>query len=671
MLARSIDRLLIANRAEIAHRIIRSASLKGIETVCLYSDADAQLPYVSAADRAVRLCGNSPVETYLDIDKVIEAAKKTNCDGIHPGYGFLSENAGFARRCIENGLVFVGPSPDAIETMGSKLASKELARLHSVPTLESLELEKSSFGEAKSFAEKIGYPVLIKASAGGGGRGMRIVEREDELKEATQSARREAQSAFGDGTVFIEKYLIAPRHIEIQIAADLYGDTVHLYERECSIQRRHQKIIEESPSPFLARFPQLRDEMGSSAIACAKAVAYSGVGTVEFVVDEKGNFYFLEMNTRLQVEHPVTEAVTGLDLVEIQLDIAQGDHIEDIVGTAFQHGHAIEARLYAENPDDNWLPQSGKLYKLEIPSSSQFSSTYGVRVDAGFESGNEVSTHYDSMIAKVISQGKNRSEATKMLCKSLRSSEINGLTTNRDLLIAILESNDFVEGQTDTGFLLRNTPETLFSASKNPNAIGICAIAGAMARQAKNRESAIAFAQTRSGWRNSYSIPQSVDFGSDDRVISIKYQQMRSGFEIVNLDELGFSSCQVLSCSSSSVTLEIEGITYRVSVQFHENGVYTNSTIGSFGFVELPKFPWLEDEQHPGSLISPMPGSVVRIGVSVGDHIEAGTTLLVLEAMKMEHSVEAPISGRIAEILVGVGDQVEASQLLVELEEDS
>ena len=461
----TISKLLIANRGEIASRIIRTARAMDITTVAVFSDPDAGLPFVREADEAVRLPGSAPAETYLRAEALIAAAAAAGADAVHPGYGFLSENAGFARACAAAGLTFVGPSPEAIEAMGSKTAAKELMAAAGVPVLPGAVFDDGAEpdpAELHKAAAEIGYPVLVKAAYGGGGRGMRIVPGPDEIAGAVASARREAASAFGNGTVFLERFVESPRHIEVQILGDQAGTVVHLFERECSIQRRYQKIIEEAPSPAVGE--DLRAELCRAAVAAGQAIGYVGAGTVEFVLDASGRFYFLEVNTRLQVEHPVTELITGLDLVRLQLEIAAGQPLPPQVTGARITGHAIEARLYAEDVPAGYLPASGDLHTLEIDSSN------GLRVDAGFASGTRVSTFYDSMLAKVIGYGPTRDDARRTLAGALSRARLHGVVTNRDLLVGILREPEFAAGAIDTGYLARHQPEELCPPSPGAGA---------------------------------------------------------------------------------------------------------------------------------------------------------------------------------------------------------
>jgi propionyl-CoA carboxylase alpha chain len=458
-----IAKLLIANRGEIASRVIRTARELDIATVAVFSDADARAPYVTEADESVRLPGAAPADTYLRADLLIETARKTGTDAVHPGYGFLAENAGFARECDRAGLVFVGPSATTIEAMGSKIAARELMAKAGVPLLPAAVLDGTEEAELAEAAAQVGYPLLVKAAFGGGGRGVRIARSRGELVTAVTSARREAASAFGDGTVFGERYLEAPRHIEVQIFGDSYGNVVHLFERECSIQRRYQKIVEEAPSP---------------------AVGYVGAGTVEFVLGGDGRFYFLEMNTRLQVEHPVTELITGLDLVALQLLVAEGKPLPTAVSAIMMNGHAIEVRLYAEDVAVGFRPASGTLNRFAFPRLP------GIRVDAGVADGSVVSVHYDPMLAKIIAHGSTREQAARRLARALTEARLHGVTTNRDLLTGILREPEFLAGATDTGYLTRHDPAVLARSATAPGARQLHALAAALAGPAFGRSGA-------------------------------------------------------------------------------------------------------------------------------------------------------------------------------------
>ncbi len=625
MNARPVTRLLVANRGEIARRVFRTCRTLGIATVAVFSDADAFAPYVAEADEAVHLPGNAPAETYLRGDLLIAAALSVGADAIHPGYGFLSENAGFAQAVLDAGLIWVGPPPAAIDTMGSKLRSKELMVAAGVPCLPSWT----------SPADASGFPLLVKASAGGGGRGMRIVRGPEELAAAFEGAQREALSAFGDGTVFLEPYVERPRHVEVQVIADTHGHTVALFERDCSIQRRHQKVVEEAPSPAVS--PELREALSSAAVAAAQAVDYEGVGTVEFVLDPSGAFFFLEMNTRLQVEHPVTELVTGLDLVALQIAVASGDPLPPAALSPSLTGHAIEARIYAEDAD--YLPQTGTLSLVSWPE--------GVRVDSGFETGSVVGVHYDAMLAKVVAHGSTRAQATARLADALSRTRLHGVVTNRALLVSVLRSPEWRDNDVDTGFLDRFTP-----AEPGPELHQIHCLAAALAAAAGRR------GVFPSGWRNVSSQPQWVSYGGT----RVDYQHTRNGLE-ASVDGTPLD-VHLWSATSTQVDLTVGGVRRRIEVSVGEP-TYIDSALGHSTLVEDPRFPIPGSALAEGSLTAPMPGTVLRVTAVVGDEVKAGDALVVLEAMKMEHAVKAVADGTVSDVLVEPGAQVDAGAVLV------
>jgi len=638
-----IHKLLVANRGEIAARVFRTAHERGIATVAVFSDADADLPYVALADEAVRLPGAAPADTYLRGDLMIAAASATGADAVHPGYGFLSENAGFARDCAAAGLTFVGPSPAAIAAMGSKTEAKALMAAAGVPTLAGFTVEPDV--DLVAEAARVGFPVLVKAAFGGGGRGMRIVAAPAELAEAVASARREAASAFGDDTVFLERYVVEPRHVEVQILGDTHGSVVALFERDCSIQRRHQKIVEECPSPAVD--DALRGELTAAAVAAGKAIGYTGAGTVEFVMDETGAFWFLEVNTRLQVEHPVTELVTGLDLVALQLRIAEGEPLPAAVTEARIDGHAIEARLYAEDVPAGFLPATGTLDRFRVPA--------GVRVDAGVADGSVVGPHYDPMLAKVVAHGATRGEAARRLRRALRGAQIHGVVTNRELLVAILDDPGFLAGRyVRLAPLVRGNEcsGTRFRAR---------AAAGALA-EAAGRKGALP-----SGWRNVAAHPQRVAYTVAGQEVAVAYRFRRTGLEIaVDGEPLPVG---LVSAAPDRVVLDVDGVRRAFAVHHSEAAVYVDDPTGSSALVRVPRFPDPNALAHAGSLLAPMPGAVVRVAAAVGTRVAAGQPLVVLEAMKMEHTVAAPVDGVLAAVHVHPGDQVERGQALAVVEE--
>ena len=648
-----IRRLLVANRGEIARRVFRTCRQMGIETVAVYSDPDATEPHVIEADHAVNFPGATPAETYLDIDAVLGAAKQARADTVHPGYGFLAENAEFARRVISEGLTWIGPSPEAIEVMGSKLRSKTLVESAAVPTLRAIDLSAMDEPATEAAAVDLGYPVLVKASAGGGGKGMRIVAELEGLGAAIEGARREAASAFGDDTVFLEKYLEAPRHIEIQVLGDSQGRVISLFERECSIQRRHQKIIEEAPSPAIDE--ELRRRMGETAVAVAGAVGYVGAGTVEFLFQD-GDFYFLEMNTRLQVEHPVTEMVTGLDLVRLQIEIANGASID--IEPAIS-GHAIEARLYAEDPRQGFLPATGKIHRFDIPDLP------GLRVDSGVEGGSSVSVFYDPMLAKIIAHGATRDDAAETLSQALRRAVLHGPVTNRELLVRILDHEEFRAGAIDTHFLERHNPAHLGRPLADLETEFLSAVAAALADQAYERGRSRVLTTIPSGWRNRPGSHQERVYRGDHGDHVLRYSVTPT--PVVE----GLAPIEMTECTPDRVDFTQGGLDYDFTVARYGEVRHVDSERGPVRLEEIPRFPSSETSEAPGSLHAPMPGRVIRVEVEPGEAVEAGQVLLVLEAMKMEHTLKAPHNGTITEVDCAPGNQVDAGAVLVVIETSS
>lgn len=652
-----IRKLLIANRGEIASRIIRTAHAMDIATVAVYSDADRYAPFVAEADESVHLPGTAPADTYLRADLVLAAAALTGAHAIHPGYGFLSENADFARACNDAGVIFVGPSPEAIIAMGSKIAAKDLMRAAGVPVLPGVTVESEQDEDPdrlRAAAADIGFPILVKAAFGGGGRGMRIVRSEDELLDAVASARREAASAFGDGTVFLEKFVESPRHIEVQIFGDRHGTVVHLGERECSIQRRYQKIIEEAPSTAVDE--ALRDELGRAAVAAGKALAYEGAGTVEFVMAPDGSFYFLEVNTRLQVEHPVTELVTGIDLVRAQLMVAEGEPLPETMLDTRPVGHAVEVRLYAEDVAAGFIPVSGTLSTLEFPAAE------GIRIDAGFASGSTISTFYDPMLAKVIGFGATRAEACGRVARALTDTLVHGVTTNRDLLVGILREPEFLAGAIDTGYLERHDPAQLMRGPEAAELDRTHALVAALAAQAERRARTGVLPGLPSGWRTLSSQPQQVGFCCADDQFDVRYRFDRGSLSATVGDWT--PSVQVIAAAAGIVDAQIDGIRRRYRVTVSGSVHHVDSALGSSALTEVDRFPDPSAMQEAGSLLAPMPGAVVRVEVDEGADVSAGTTIIVLEAMKMEHTVRTPAGGTVTSIVVSPGDQVESGQIL-------
>ncbi|WP_370938684.1 biotin carboxylase N-terminal domain-containing protein [Amycolatopsis sp. cg13] len=642
-----IQNLLVANRGEIARRVFRSCRDAGIGTVAVFSDADADSPHAREADVAVRLPGNAPGETYLRGELLVKAAADAGADAIHPGYGFLSENAGFARAVLDAGLTWIGPPPAAIETMGSKVESKRLMAAAGVPVLS--ELDPSAVTEAD-------LPLLVKASAGGGGRGMRVVRSLDELAEAVESARAEAGSAFGDPTVFCERYLETGRHIEVQVLADSHGTVWAVGERECSIQRRHQKVVEEAPSPFVD--DAMRTELFDAARKAAQAIDYVGAGTVEFLAGPDARFYFLEMNTRLQVEHPVTENVTGLDLVALQLSVAEGARLPAEPPAA--HGHSIEVRLYAEDPSAGWQPQSGTLHTFEVSGvDREFTQGSGLRLDSGVESGSVIGVHYDPMLAKVITWAPTRAEAARRLAGALAGAKIHGVVTNRDLLVRILRHEAFLAGETDTAFFDRHGLDTLAAPLATVDTERWSALAAALADAAGNRASATTLGRLPSGWRNVRSAGQRKVFTKGDNRYEVVYSLTRDGLRAEGYDDVA-----LVAATPDQVVFDLAGVRRTFAVARHGSVSYVDSPLGSVALTVEPRFADPDAALAAGSLLAPMPGTVVRLAVSEGDSVRTGDPLLWLEAMKMEHRISAPADGVVAELPVEVGQQVEVGAVL-------
>jgi acyl-CoA carboxylase subunit alpha len=656
-----VKKLLIANRGEIARRIQRSARELGIATVAVYAEPDRFAPFVREADEAVSLGGATPSESYLSVDKILAAARAAGADAVHPGYGFLSENADFARACAAAGLVFVGPTPEAIAAMGSKLEAKRRMGAAGVPQLPSREIAASARpAELAQLASELGLPLLVKASAGGGGRGMRIVRDTASLAEAVASAGREAASAFGDGTVYLERYLEGARHVEVQIFGDTHGRVIHLYERECSIQRRHQKIVEESPSPGVSG--ALREALCKAAVVAGEAIGYQSAGTVEFLLAPSGEFFFLEVNTRLQVEHPVTECVTGLDLVRLQLEVAGGTALPAQNELPTPRGHAIEVRLYAEDPTRGFAPATGVLHRFA------FAECAGLRLDSGVETGSEVSVHYDPLLAKGIAWAETRADAAAKLAAGLAGAQLHGPRTNRDLLVRILRHPEFLSGATDTQFLERHPPERLAVPLLDAAGERLHALAAALALQAQHRASAAVLGALPSGWRNVPSQDQEQVFERRGERLVVQYRFTRAGLG-ARVDGEPLTGLRLHAATPEQVDLEAEGVRRRYAVHAVAERVFVDSPLGASELRALPRFAEPEAELASGSLVAPMPGLVKQVLVAVGDRVAPGDVLLVLEAMKMEQVIRAPYAGRVRALSARTGQQVEAGLVLAVIEE--
>ena len=652
----------MANRGEIARRVMRTLREMGIASVAVYSDADADAPHVAEADEAVRIGPAPSRESYLAIDRIVQAARSVGAEAIHPGYGFLAENADFAERCAEAGLAFIGPPVEAIRKMGSKIEAKAIMAAAGVPVIPGSSGVGLSDDALAAEARKIGFPVLIKASAGGGGRGMRIAHDEGALRSGLAAARREASSAFGDDTLLLERYFEAPRHIEVQIFGDPKGRVIHLCERECSVQRRYQKIIEEAPSTAVD--DELRGRLGAAAVAVGEAIGYQGAGTVEFIVDQSGDFYFLEVNARLQVEHPVTEAVTGLDLVRLQLEIAEGAPLPQAAEDTTLQGHAIEARLYAENPANEFLPQTGRIALWETPKLP------GVRYDSGIEAGTVVGPHYDPLLAKIISHAATREDAIRRLVRALRDLGIGGIVTNREFLIAVLTHPAFAAGETDTHFIERNLPTQARSGARDLAADRVHAIVATLHDHERRRGIPGPLPPSiPSGWRNNRWRGQDVSYQIGGEVIEVLYEAGGDGsFEVESCGSV--SRVRVVEASEREISLEIDGVRRRFSVAVESDVAFVHGPLGSAELVSIPRFTLQGSDAAAGSYVAPMPGAVREVKVSVGDRVEEGTVMLVLEAMKMEHPITAHGAGVVTEVRVEVDQMVEPDEVLVVVEAD-
>ncbi|MEB3347317.1 acetyl-CoA carboxylase biotin carboxylase subunit [Aquimarina gracilis] len=660
MNVKSINTILIANRGEIASRIIRTCKKMGITSVAVYSEADKNALFVKQADLAIYIGDPEPAKSYLDQDKIIQAAKTTGADAIHPGYGFLSENATFAQRCKDEGITFIGPKPEAIEAMGSKSRAKEIMEQSGVPVIPGYRGKDQSNATLKTEALKIGFPVLLKATAGGGGKGMRIAHEEKEIELAIASAKREAKSAFGDDELLIEKYIQSGRHIEFQIFGDQQGNVIHLLERECSIQRRYQKVIEESPSPVMTE--GLRKKMGDAAVLAAKALNYDNAGTVEFIFDENsGDFYFLEVNTRLQVEHPVTEEITGLDLVQMQIESVQGLPLqikqEDVKG----EGYAIEARLYAEDAANDFAPATGTVYKFQYPDVE------GLRVESAIESGSQISMFYDPMIAKIIVKGANRQVAHTKLNYVLQHLVCQGTVTNLPFLKALLAHKDFKNGKYDTHFIDNHI--NLSDINKySDDSIEEVLIAATLYRWNQREQTRKILRSLPSGWRNNFYEFQKEIFVLGDQTFEVQYRFEQAHFSFA-IHQKEFKA-SIVEAGKSSIRINSNGLQkeYAIIQVGHEIFAHT-ATIGNLKFIQQDRFPIKEKEKVNGGYESPIPSQVVKINIEPGDKVKEGDPLMVISSMKMENILVANQDGVVEEVYVEEGHNVEAGFLLLKVNE--
>ena len=637
-----INSILIANRGEIACRIIRTANEMGIKTIAVYEEADSNATFVSMSDVAVKLKNG-----YLDADEIVDAAKKTGADAIHPGYGFLSENSIFARKVIRNNIIWIGPTPHVIKVMGDKIKAKELATKAKVPTLEKAESIKDS--------KQLGFPLLIKAAAGGGGKGMRIVNNKNELKDAVAAAKREAKAGFDDERVFIEKYIKKSRHIEIQILGDQHGNVIHLGERECSIQRRHQKIIEESPSPKLD--DELREQIGNAAVKLAKKIKYQSAGTVEFILDENTNeFWFLEVNTRLQVEHPVTEEVTGVDLVRAQINIAKNEYLELKQKDVEFNGHAVEVRLYAENPNNDFLPETGKIVCYEPYKNKS------IRWDSGVQKGYEVGTNFDPMLSKVISWAPNRTDACLQLATALEKSCIGGVKTNKDFLVECIRHPEFLAGNTTSDFIEIQSPnrkKVLNDHDKNN-----LMIAGALWISQTNIKNKNKLRFIKHSWTNGRLPHQNISFQFENEIHQIKYSYINK--ESISILE---KNVEIISFDNEMLECVIDDIRSQYQIYRDEDRLFVFDSFNDIQLKVLPRFVDPSTSSIEGGLLAPMPGKISEVLIKKDQKVKAGQSLMIIEAMKMEQTIKSPNAGKISKIMVKKGQQVENGESLLVIDE--
>ena len=648
----TIRKVLIANRGEIAARVMRTAKARGVSTVAVFSDADARAYHVRSADEAVHIGPPEAAQSYLKIDRIIDAAKKSGADAVHPGYGFLSERAAFAEACAANGIIFIGPPASAIAAMGDKAESKRRMIAAGVPCIPGYQDEDQADARLAKEAARIGFPVMLKASAGGGGRGQRVVTRKEDLGEAIASARRESESAFGDGRLIVEKAIVGGRHVEIQVMADAHGSVLYLGERDCSLQRRRQKVIEEAPSPVIA--PDMRKRMGEAAVEAARAVGYRNAGTVEFLFDPAAKeFYFLEMNTRLQVEHPVTEMVTGIDIVALQFDIAEGKKLPLTQDEVRLTGHAVEARLYAEDPAKNFLPQTGRIARFEAPA--------GVRVDQGVETGDEVSAFYDPMIAKVIAHAASREEACARLASALDRMTLLGLTANAPFLSALLRDRTFLEGGADIGHIERNLDAINAAASRPLETIDIALAAAALIDRP--------FGDLHTGWssRGDMAFPMKLQHGEE--TIAAQIGVGRNSISATTA--AGEAHIDILEAAPGAIRYQAGAVRHVAAVARDGDVVDIERGGHARRFVDLTFAPAAEQGAGADAVKAPMAGAVTSVTVKPGDSVTKGQTVAMIEAMKMEHQLKAPRDGVVAEVLAKAGDQVAIRANIVTLKPEA
>ena len=642
----AFTKVLVANRGEIAVRVMQTAKAMGYQTVAVYSDADANARHVQVADEAVYIGASKVSESYLSIANIIAACQKTGADAVHPGYGFLSENTDFAQACIDHNISFIGPTAPAIELMGSKRLSKIAMIQAGVPCVPGYEGDQQDIDYLAEQAEKIGFPLMVKASAGGGGRGMRLVHQSADLLEALKTARSEAENAFGSGELIIEKAVIAPRHVEIQVFGDTHGNYVYLFERDCSIQRRHQKVVEEAPCPVMT--PELRQKMGEAAVAAAKACDYVGAGTVEFLLDQSGEFYFLEMNTRLQVEHPVTEMITGLDLVEWQLRVANGETLPLQQHELTLNGHAIEVRLYAEDPRQDFLPQTGKVLRW------QPAALPNVRIDHGMLEQGEISPFYDPMVAKVIAYGKTRQDAIRLLARAVDDCVLLGVNSNKQFLVNLLRHPIIVAGDTNTAFIQQHFQEDVSLHQQSLN-IETLAVAAALFIQQN---------QLKVSWQTGVSIPFPLKLKYADQHLLLHVQTNHQQVKVELCDQQ--STVDVVEISDDQIIYNVNGVRRKLDYVLDQNQLYLDAGNGNL-VIENTTYaaPEAAEVVGDGKIRAPMDGAIVNLLVNVGDTVSKGQTLLVLEAMKIQQQIKSDVDGVVEKLIGQVGQQVKKRQLLL------
>ena len=655
---KKINSILIANRGEIASRIIRTCKNMGIRSIAVYSEADQNALFVSQADVAVFIGASSPARSYLNQDAIIEAARTAQADAIHPGYGFLSESIEFAKRCHKEKLTFIGPHPKAIELMGSKSKAKTLMQKHNVPVIPGYQGKDQSVSRLKKAAKEIGFPVLLKATAGGGGKGMRIVEHEKELKGSIEAAKREALLAFGNDELILEKYIESGRHIEFQIFGDQHNNAIHLLERECTIQRRHQKVVEESPSPVMSE--KLRKKMGIAAVKASKALKYDNAGTVEFIYNEgSGDFYFLEVNTRLQVEHPVTEEITGLDLVQMQIESAQGTPLSVKQENVNGNGYAVEVRLYAEDPENDFLPVTGTIQKFKVPEVS------GLRIETAIKTGSEISIHYDPMIAKIIIWDQERINAHRKLKHVLKNLICIGITTNQEFLLHLCDDPNFEIGKYDTHYIQNHFNPSAIS-DKNEDDTTKSIIAATLFDWIKRNTDRSLLRSIPSGWRNNFYTPQKESFTINGKELNVSYSFNNEEFEF-HVNNNCFNA-KIIDVNNENIRVEINKVQFTFHIVKDGYKFYLhNESTGTISLMQKERFPIKETEKQKGIYEAPMPSQVVKVLVKEGQKIKAGDGLVILSSMKMENTIMADEDGLVKDIYSCEGDNIEAGYTLMKI----